>query len=156
MTKIKKTKNWNKPTWKVPVEMTKDKSKEPENCDHDYKETENGLYCFRCGCFKQPKNSWEEEIRNILCPPAPPQVKYQGGVKDWDYYYNKQGMEYMVSKILELFRQAIESALNTNHKEQREELIEGIEKIKKAVARRHGTQKYDSCYNDCIKLLQDK
>ena len=29
------------------------------------------------------------------------------------------------------------------------------EKIKEAVAKAHGTNKYDSCYDDCLSVLSD-
>ena len=37
-----------------------------------------------------------------------------------------------------------------------EEVKEGVEGIKEAVRNSHGTSKYDSCYDDCIKIINNK
>lgn len=38
-----------------------------KECDHDYKETENGLYCFRCGTYQPQENSWKDRLYDIFC-----------------------------------------------------------------------------------------
>lgn len=50
---------------------------EPQKeCDHDYKETENGLYCFRCGTLKETTHEWEK--RFILQFPLEFKTEYPG------------------------------------------------------------------------------
>ena len=44
------------------------------------------------------------EIENVLTPPAPKNAEH-GGVKNWEYYYNKEGMKFMVDRIMELFEE---------------------------------------------------
>ena len=44
--------------------------------------------------------------------------------------------------------------LREQRKEINKELAEKIIKIKEAVAKRQGTHKYDSCYNDVLELLK--
>ena len=39
--------------------------------------------------------------------------------------------------------------------EERERIIKGIEQIKEAVSKRHGTYKYDSCYDDAIRVIKE-
>ena len=47
--------------------------------------------------------SLRSKIIEILTPPNPPEAKFHGGVEDWEYKYNKAGMEFIVAQILELF-----------------------------------------------------
>ena len=47
----------------------------------------------------------------------------------------------------------IRQLLSQARKEVREEAIKQISAIKEAVQERHGTFKYDSCYDDCIEIL---
>ena len=48
------------------------------------------------------KEDLKEKIIEILTPPAPPDARFHGGVKDWEYKYNKAGLDYLVSQILSL------------------------------------------------------
>ena len=47
-----------------------------------------------------------------------------------------------------------EKAKAQERKKYQKELIKKIEQIKQAVAARHGTQKYDSCYDDVIEIIK--
>ena len=47
----------------------------------------------------------KEKIRYILTPSAPREAAEHGGVIDWAYSYNKEGMEFMVDKIMEVIEE---------------------------------------------------
>ena len=56
----------------------------------------------------------QAEIENVLTPPAPKGEH----IGDWEYYYNKEGMKFMVDRIMELFEEQKE-AFNQPHKNNR-------------------------------------
>ena len=88
---------------------------------------------FECGDYE----ALVEFIRQLL---AEQRTKAKGmrvqDVSAWENYGKKLG-------YWDYFR-----------KEVIEECIKGIEKIKKIVQKRHGTYKYDSCYDDVIIYLK--
>ena len=54
-----------------------------------------------------PKENFEEfrkELRYILTPPAPREAPLHGGVVDWEYKYNKAGLDFLIEKIEEAVR----------------------------------------------------
>ena len=97
----------------------------------------NGTCHCRCHTPK-PQEEWSLEFDIIT-----------------DNYYNlEEGKFEITAKALanlkDFFRKEIELA----KKEERDRIIKEIEDIKKAIQRQMGTFKYDSCYDDCIKIVR--
>ena len=66
----------------------------------------------------------KKELICILTPSAPPNAGYRGGVKDWDYYYNKAGLSFLVNEISELLALKIAEATQEGYNRGRLKCLE--------------------------------
>lgn len=46
------------------------------------------------------------EIKQILTPPVPRDAEYHGGVKDWKAYWTKEGVDFLVDRVMEAIKKA--------------------------------------------------
>lgn len=46
------------------------------------------------------------EIKYILTPPSPPDAHLKGGVVDWEYKLTKDGIEFVLDRIMETIKKA--------------------------------------------------
>ena len=67
----------------------------------------------------------KDKIKDILTPPNPPEARFHGGVKDWEYKYNKTGLDYLVNRFIELFDQILQ--------EEREEIETKLRNLKRTI-----------------------
>jgi len=80
---------------------------------------------------------FRKEVKYILTPPKPRDVDYHGRVIDWEYKYNKAGLDYIIGKIEE----ALLTSLTNLAKFQLEEIEGKIEKIKRK-PKKHDENRY--------------
>jgi len=53
------------------------------------------------------KANLRRELTEILTPPAPRDASSHGGVIDWEYKYNKEGLNYLIERIVKLFNEFV-------------------------------------------------
>lgn len=82
-------------------------------------------------------NHLDEEIQARIETNSPP-------------FDNLSDNEILINTIIDTKNKEIKEA----KKEVLEEACKRIEKIKDEVRKRHGTFKYDDCYDDCLKIIQ--
>ena len=55
------------------------------------------------------KEELRQKLIEILTPPSPRDASLHGGMIDWEYKYNKQGLNYLVREIEKLFNEFVRS-----------------------------------------------
>ena len=54
------------------------------------------------------KNTFRKKIEEILKHSDPPEADWHGGVKDWEYYYNKEGLKYLLDQLEQIHLEEVE------------------------------------------------
>ena len=112
---------------------------------HHYKRTRH-LKDFIDSLLSQQETKLMSESQDI-------EMKWLKQLRETETKYQEHERKALLLQkklLIKDFRAELKASLSQQQKELRKQ----IEQIKQAVAARHGTQKYDSCYDDVIDLLK--